>query len=355
MLNYVIRRLLLVPVLLLGVTILIFAMLSVLSPVERASLYVRDVPKNERQLEGIIRKYKLDRPIYEQYWLWLVGQKDRETGEYIGGIIRGNFGYSQTASQPIADMIKLRFPATVELALWSVLPILGVGVWLGVLSALNHNRFIDQAGRVFSILGWSFPTFVFGLLVLMIFYAKLGWFPPGRLSDWANQIIITGEEFTSYTHLVTVDALLNGRMDIFWDALRHLFLPIVTLSYLSWALMLRVTRSSMLDVLRQEYITTARSKGLSRRAVIWQHAVPNGLIPVITIGGGTVVGLLNGVVITETIFNYPGIGSATAEAALHLDVVTVLAMSLFTGFILIVANLIVDILYGVVDPRVRLS
>ncbi len=354
MFNYIVRRLLMIPLLLFGVTVLIFLMLQFLGPTQRSALYIRDIPRNERVLEGVIRKYGLDQPFYVQYWRWLVGVKDPTTGEREGGILFGNFGYSRTASEPVIDIIKRRFPATLELALWSVLPVILGGVILGVLSAVNHNKLIDQLARVFSILGWSFPTFVFGLLMLMIFYAQLHWFPPGRISDWANAVI-RSPEFHSYTHLITVDAILNGRWDVFWDALKHLILPIVTLSYLNWALLLRVTRSSMLEVLRQEYIVTARAKGLSERTVIMRHALPNALMPVVTIGGMMVVGLLNGVVITETVFNYPGMGKAAADAALNLDVVTVLGLTLFSGVLLIVANLVVDVMYAYIDPRVRLE
>jgi peptide/nickel transport system permease protein len=148
---------------------------------------------------------------------------------------------------------------------------------------------------------------------------------------------------------------LNGRFDVFLDALRHMFLPILTLSYISWATFLRVTRSSMLETLRMEYVTTARAKGLPERDVIYKHAQPNAMIQVVTLAGFQVVGLLGGVVITETVFVYPGIGSAAAQAAAQLDVVTVLGFALFNGFILIVSNLVVDILYAVIDPRVRLS
>jgi len=195
---------------------------------------------------------------------------------------------------------------------------------------------------------------VFGLLVLMIFYANLHWFPPGRLSDWANQVVLS-PDFHRYTTLLTFDSLLNGRFDIFLDALRHMILPILTLSYISWATFVRVTRSSMLETLRMEYVTTARAKGLPERTVIFKHAQPNAMIPVITLAGFQVIGLLGGVVITETVFTYPGIGQAAAQAAAQLDVVTVLGFALFNGFILIVSNLVVDVLYAFVDPRVRLS
>jgi len=354
MTTYIVRRLLLVPVLLFGVTILIFGMLQFLTPVERSALYVRDIPRNERALDGIIKKYGLDKPLYIQYWVWLVGTKDQVTGGRNGGILFGDFGYSRVGSQPVADLIRARFPNTLDLTLWAVAPVILVGIWMGVQAAVHQNGFIDQAARVFSIVGTSFPTFVFGLLMLLIFYANVQWFPPGRLSEWANAAI-SSSGFRTYTHLLTFDALLNGRIDIFWDALKHMILPILTLSYLSWATFLRVTRSSMLEVLRQDYVTTARAKGLPENVVIFKHAQPNAMIPVVTLAGFAVVGLLGGVVITETVFDFPGIGKAAAEAAGALDVVTVLGFALFNGVILIVANLVVDVLYAFVDPRVRLS
>lgn len=354
MLNYIIRRLLLVPVMLFGVTILIFGMLSFLSPVQRSALYVRDIPRNERVLEGIIRRYGLDQPIYVQYWKWMWGHKDANTGIIEGGILRGEFGYSRTASQPVADLLRRRFPATLELALMAVIPVASGGIILGVIAATNHNKPLDHLARVFGIVGWSFPDFVFGLLVLMIFYANLQWFPPGRVSDWANRII-QSPEFNSYTQLITIDSLLNLRLDIFWDAIRHMILPVITLSYLWWAMTMRVTRSSMLEVLRADYVTTARAKGLAERLVINRHALPNALMPVVTLSGGTVVGLLSGVVIVETVFNYPGIGSAAAAAAVNLDVLTILAFTLLNGFVLVIANVIIDIAYAYIDPRVRLD
>ena len=352
--TYIIRRLLLVPVLIFGITMIIFGVLQFLGPVERSALFVKDFPKNDKQITGIIKKYGLDQPVYTQYWRWLVGVKDPITGKRDGGILFGNFGYSRTASQPVVDIIKNRFPNTLDLALWAVFPMLSVGIWLGVQAAVHQNGWIDQAARIFSIVGTSFPTFVFGLLVLILFYAKLGWFPPGKMSDWVNQVIYSGS-FHWYTHLLTIDALLNGRMDIFWDAIRHLFLPVLTLSYINWATFVRVTRSSMLETLRMDYVTTARAKGLKESVVINKHARPNAMISITTLAGMSVVGLLGGVVITETVFNYPGIGKAAADAAAQLDVVTVLGFAVFNGLILILSNLVVDVLYGFIDPRVRLA
>jgi peptide/nickel transport system permease protein len=188
----------------------------------------------------------------------------------------------------------------------------------------------------------------------MVFYAQLEWFPPGRLTT-QMQIAVNSPDFHTYTSLLTIDSLLNGRFDIFIDALKHMLLPILTLSYLTWATFLRVTRSSMLETLRMDYVTTARAKGLREHDVIFKHARPNAMIPVITLAGFSIVGLMGGVVITETVFDFPGIGKAAAEAAGQLDVVTVLGFALFNGFILIVANLVVDIIYAMVDPRIRLS
>jgi peptide/nickel transport system permease protein len=263
-------------------------------------------------------------------------------------------GFSKTGKQPVWDLIKNYFPATLELALWAVVPLIYIGIQLGVVSATHQNKPIDWFVRTFAIVGWSFPTYVFGLLALMIFYARLDWFPAGRLSQWASQVV-NSPEFTQFTRMNTVDAILNGRLDIFWNALRHIILPVITLSYLSWALLLRVTRSSMLEVLRQDYVNTARAKGLKEDEVIRKHARPNAMIPVATVGGLTLVGMLSGLVITETIFNYRGMGWFFANAAASLDVITVLGFAMFNGVILVLGNLGVDILYGFLDPRVRLS
>ena len=342
MFNYIVRRLLILPLVMIGLSLLIFGMLQMLDPIERAALYVSSPPKNPTALAEIVKKYGLDQPIYIQYARWL------------DQVVHGDLGWSKTAQMPVLNALKTYFPATLELALWSFIPILFIGVWLGIQAAVHHDQFIDQLARVFSIIGYSFPTFVFGLVMLMIFYAALQWFPPGRLSDWASTIVYS-PAFHRYTGLNTLDALLNGRPDIFLNALRHLVLPALTLSYVNWALILRVARSSMLDVIRQEYITVARAKGVSERNVINRHARPNAMIPVATMGGLLLVALLNGVVITETVFNYHGMGWWAANAALNFDAVSVLGIALFDGALLILANLVVDVMYAYLDPRIRLT
>jgi peptide/nickel transport system permease protein len=341
MINYIIRRLLVLPLVLFGLSLLIFSMLMLLSPVERAALYVTSVPKNPAAVQAIIQKYGLDQPIYVQY------------GHWINNVLHGNLGWSKTAQMPVVSAILVYFPATLELALWSFIPIIVIGVWLGIQAALHHDSIIDHIARIFSIIGYSFPTFVFGLLVLMIFYANLQWFPPGRLSNWA-QLSVVSVGWRTYTGMYTFDSLLNGRFDIFLDALRHLFLPALTLSYVNWALLLRVARSSMLEVIQQDYIRTARAKGMSERIVIRKHALRNALIPVVTISGLLLVGLLNGVVITETVFDYHGMGLFAANSALNFDAVSILGIALLAGALLVVANLVVDVLYHYIDPRIQL-
>ncbi len=340
--RFIIRRLLILPIVLLGLSIVIFAMISLLDPAERATLYLTQPPKTQSALQALIKTYGLDQPLPIQYWNWL------------SKVLHGDLGYSKTAQRPVWEAIKAFFPATLELALWSFIPIMIIGIWLGISAATHQNKLIDQGARVFSIVGYSFPTFVFGLLMLLIFYANLQWFPPGRLSTQAS-MVVSLPSWHAYTGMYTVDSLLNGRLDIFVDALRHLVLPVLTLCYIQWALVLRITRSSMLDTVRQDYVNVARAKGLKEKDVINKHALPNALIPVATIGGLLLFGLMNGVIITETVFNYRGMGYWIAQSALQLDVISVLGVALFEGALLVIANLVVDVLYAYLDPRIRLS
>lgn len=345
MLSYIIRRLLILPLILIGVTFLIFCLFSLLSPMERLATYVNNpnVLKNPQAAQRLIDKYHLDDPFPAGYIYWLKS------------LMKLDFGWSPTANQPVWDAIMQRLPATMELVFYSIIPVILVGIWLGVISAVHHNDLLDQFIRITAIIGWSLPTFIFGLLVLFIFYGILGWLPPGRLSTWAQYIVYAGDSFTHYTQFITIDALLNGRLDIFWDAIKHLIGPIITLSYISWAYLLRITRSSMLDTLRKDYIRTARAKGVEEKKVVHQHARKNALIPVITVAGMMIVGMLGGVVITETVFTYPGLGYWAASSAQQLDYGSIIGFALLFAFMMVVGNLIVDISYALIDPRVRLE
>lgn len=342
---YIVRRLMILPIVIFGMTVLIFALLQLLDPIERVSLYVSDpaqLKQGQETIERLLEKYGLNDPIPVQYYRW------------VKNVARGELGWSRTSQRPVSKAILDYLPATAELTMWAIIPVIIVGIWLGVLSAKHHNRPLDHLARVFAVIGWSFPTYVFGLLVLMLFYGIVQWFPAGRLSTWAS-FVVHSQEFIRYTGMNTIDSLLNGRLDIFWDSFRHLFLPVITLAYVQWALLLRVARSSMLETLRQDYVQTARAKGLKEKIVINKHARRNALIPVATIGGLLIIGLLNGVVIVELIFTYKGLGWWFIEAASHLDIPAVLGFTMFNGVLLVVGNLIVDILYTIIDPRVRLT
>lgn len=345
MIAYIFRRLLLLPLVIFGVTLLIFALMQFIDPYKRLTLYVNENVLSKAKTEDfprLLHKYGLDQPIYVQYAKW------------INGIFHGDLGYSVSAQLEVGKAIMKYLPASAELALFAMLPLIWLSIQMGVFSAVHRDSIWDHGTRIMAITGWSFPTFVAGLLMLLVFYGILRWFPPGRLSTWTIPLI-RSSSFVRYTGLNTIDALLNGEWRLFLDALRHLVAPVITLSYISWALILRVTRSSMLETLRQDYVTTARAKGLRERVVIQKHAKRNALIPVATLAGLVTAGLLHGVVITETVFNYPGLGRFAAKAALQLDIAAVLGFAIFNGILMVTANLVVDILYAVIDPRVRLN
>ncbi|MBI3998728.1 MAG: ABC transporter permease [Armatimonadetes bacterium] len=341
MATYIARRLMLLPLVAFGVTILIFALLQFLHPAIRAGAFITN-PNQLKAIDAIIKKYGLDQPVYVQYWTWL-----RE-------VFHGNLGWSQSVRLPVLDAIIAFFPTTLELTLYAFVPIMIVGVWLGTAAAVHRDKVVDHLSRVFSISFRSLPSFVWGLLILMVFYGRFNWFPPGRLSLEAD-LFVRSAQFTKYTGLMTADALLNGQLWIFFDALRHLAGPALTLTMVSVALLVRVTRSSMLEALSQDYVRTARAKGLAPAVVNTRHARKNALIPVITLSSLTIVGLLNGVVIIETIFNYPGIGRWGAFAAQQLDIPGVTGFTMFIAALTVLGNLAADIMYAYFDPRIRLQ
>ncbi|MDO5764665.1 MAG: ABC transporter permease [Elusimicrobiales bacterium] len=341
MLRYILRRLLLLPLVILGVTFLLFFLTQRLSPEMRASLYVKD-PRQMGSLEEVIRKYGLRDNVFKQYGRWL------------SNVAHGDLGYSPSANMPVARAIKEYLPATIQLAFVTILLVVFFGVWFGSSSAVHKDKWQDIAARMFSVGGFSLPIFVLGLLLLMIFYGKLGWFAPGGYS-FHTDMVIHGGAFKTYTGFLLVDALLNGNMRVFGDVLSHLVLPAVTLCIGSFALMVRVMRSSMLEELNKDYVRTARAKGLPETAVVYKHAGKNAIIPVITLASIQFIRLLGGTVIVETIFDYPGIGRFGVLAAQQLDIAGILGFSLMVAVLFVIGNLLSDILYTAVDPRIRLD
>lgn len=339
MFAFIVRRLFLLPVVFFGTTLVIMLLLQSLSPAQRAVAFVKN-DAQLRNLDLIIKQYGLDKPFYIQY------------GNWIGQVFSGNLGFSKTVGEPVVKAFKRRLPATIELGVLAFIPTMLLGVWLGVMAALNRDRFLDQLSRSLSIFFWSLPTFVLALWLLVIFYSGLGWFGLGQVSI-EHSLEIIKPDFQRYTGFLTLDSLFNGRFDILLDVLSHLVLPVVTLVLISSAQIVRIMRSSLLDTLSQDFIRTARAKGLANAIVNRKHALRNALLPIVTLASFTLVGLFNGVIITESIFVYPGIGNWIAKAALEFDVPTVLAGAVFTAVTLVFANLLADILYALVDPRIR--
>jgi ABC-type dipeptide/oligopeptide/nickel transport system permease component len=339
--NYIIRRLLFMILVLIGVSLLVFTVLMLIPPGMRVAAYVTHEKITPEQIENLIKKYGLDDPAPIQYFRWL------------SNIVRGEFGFSSTAEAPVLEGFRIFFPITLELVLFATPIIVLVGIWLGTIGAVRKDEPVDHGIRLLAIVGYSLPTFWLGLLLLMFLYGYLGLFPPGSLFDKARDLVYSSGRFRRYTYLLTIDGILNWRWDIVWDALYHLILPTINLVILDSALIMRLTRSSMLEVLGQDYIRTAVAKGADRRTVYLKHARRNGLLPVITVSGEMFATLLSGMVITETIFARKGIGWWMARAATQLDVAAIMFNVLFLGVIFVVVNLIVDLIYAAVDPRIR--
>ena len=278
----------------------------------------------------------LDKPIMVQF------------GLYIRDVFTGDFGMSLLTARPVSDDIVRVFPATLELATIGVIIGIIFGVPMGVMAAVHQGRLPDHLVRLFGLFGYSMPIFWIALIGLLVFYGILGWVGgPGRLDIFYVDMI------PAVTGMILVDSLLAGDMTIFWNAVNHIILPASILGYYSMAYISRMTRSFMLEELGKEYITTARVKGLSERAVIWRHALGNVMIPLITVIALSYANLLEGSVLTETIFAWPGLGQYITIALLSADMNAVLGGTVVVGLIFVGLNMLSDILYKVVDARAR--
>ncbi len=278
----------------------------------------------------------LDRPLPVQF------------GIYLMNLLHGDLGRSVMTGNPVTADIAHFFPATMELATFAIVAAVLVGVPLGVLAAVKQRTRVDHAIRVFCLAGNSVPVFLLGLISLLVLYAKLGWAPGTGRADVAFQGMVP-----SVTGFLTVDSLLAGDYDSFWDALAHLVQPAGVLAYFSMAYIARMTRAFMLDALAGEFVITARAKGLSPLRVIWRHAFGNIAVRLITVLALTYAGLLEGAVITETVFSWPGLGQYLTISLLDADMNAVLGATLVIGVTYLLLNLLADVLYRVMDPRVR--
>jgi peptide/nickel transport system permease protein len=340
---YITRRLIFLIFVLIGVTLMIFAITMLFSPEIRAYLYIRNIQHvTPDVIRSVIEKYGLNDPFYLQFSRWL------------GQVLQGNLGWSQSSAQPVAEAILTRWPYTFEIVIFAAPLIIFFGIYLGVQAGVHRNGIIDHVTRVFSIIGYSLPSFWLGLLLLSVFYGKLGWLPPGALSYEAEQAV-HASSFVRYTHIDLIDGILNGQFWITLDVLKHVILPVIVIVVIDIAVLVRVMRSSMLESLSKQYVTAARAKGLDEKTVIYKHARRNALIPVATLSGMLVAGLLGGLVITETVFGFGGLGQWAASAAIGLDVPAVLGYAMLSALLFVIANLIVDIMYAYIDPRIRLE
>jgi peptide/nickel transport system permease protein len=340
--EYIIRRLILVVPVVLGAILLVFAITQLIPPGARAMLYVRS-EKEMKNLRALIIAHHLDESPLNQFADWFIQ------------LLNGNLGWTAVGRGPVLAVMLTSWPATIEIVMFAAPLIIFIGIYLGVLSAVHRDKPIDHLTRLFSISGYSLPSFWLGLLLLAFASALTGSLVIGRVSLHYQDVVKNVYLWHRYTGLYTVDGILNGRFDIVLDALVHLVMPVTVIVTINCAGLIRIMRSSMLEALTKGYIVTARAKGLKNSQVINKHARRNALIPVITVSGLMVAGLLSGLLITEQVFAFEGIGRWIAQATIRLDIAAVIGFTLFTGLVFVISNLLVDILYAYIDPRIRLA
>jgi ABC-type dipeptide/oligopeptide/nickel transport system permease component len=333
--RYIIKRLLSVIPVLIGVTILTFT-ISHIIPGDPVRATLGPYPSAEA-VQELKQKWGMDRPVYVQYF------------RYMKNLVKGDLGTSFQTSRAVKEDLEQFFPATFELTIFSLIFALLLGIPLGIIAATKRDRWIDHGTRVFSLLGVSMPIFWLGLILILLLYLKIGLFPAGgRLSSSLSP----PEGLTGFYLL---DSLLTMNWTVFRDCLWHILMPSICLAFANVGVISRMTRSSMLDVLNQDFIRTAEAKGLPQRLVIYKHALRNAMIPVITIVGVMFGRLIAGAVLTETIFSWPGMGLYTVQSILYLDFQPIMGFTMLVSFFYVCVNLLTDILYGLFDPRVVLE
>lgn len=335
--QYILRRVLLLGPMLVGITLLTF-ILSHAVPADPVAANVGEQAASDPVVvEAFRHRWGLDQPLYKQYLI------------YVWSLARGDMGTSISTRQPVALDLKQHLPATIELAVSALTISIVVGIPLGILAAVNRENPIDQTARLVSLVGVSLPVFWLGIVAIVVFYAYLGWAPaPGRLSPSMPQPLpVTG--------FMLVDTLLMHQTDALLDWLSHLALPALVLSSYTLGVITRMMRGSMLEVLGEDYVRTANAKGVGRWRVRFRHAARNALIPIITIVGLGFGGLLSGAVVTETVFNWPGLGLYAFSSATSLDFPAIMGTGLVVATVYVLVNLLVDIAYAFFDPRIRVG
>jgi len=334
MIGFIIRRILVVIPTLLGVSIIIFLMLAI-TPGDPAELLLGERATQD-SLEAMREYLGLQKPLYVQYWLFLKRVAKFDLGETIW------------TRQKVSKEIMERFPATIELAVFAMMISSFLGIILGIISATRQYSWFDYLSMIGSLTGVSMPIFWLGLVLMLVFSLTLGWLPmSGRIG--------VNTELELITNFYVIDAILTRNWVALKDALMHLILPAMALSTIPLAIVARMTRSSMLEVLRQDYIKTAKAKGLSETKIVLKHALRNGLIPVVTVVGLQFGILLGGAILTETVFAWPGVGKWLYEGVVKRDYMVIQGGTLVVATIFVMVNLIVDILYSIINPRISVK
>ncbi len=349
MTRYIIRRILgLIPVLV-GISLLTFTLTRVI-PADPALLILgeRATPESRERLRETLG---LNEPLFFNPAAVAetgnpVSLFDSQYFNFVGGALTGDLGRSYFTRIDVRNGLSQRFPATFELALTAMIFALVIGIPAGVAAALYRGTLIDTALLIGALSGVSFPVFWLAIILIYIFSINLGWLPPSQRLDVSLSL-------QPVTGLFVLDGLLRGRPDVSWDALKHLILPGIALGTIPLALVVRMTRSAMLEVLGQDYVRTARAKGLRQRLVVNKHALRNALLPVVTVVGLSFGTLLSGAILTETVFSWPGIGKWVYDAIAARDYPIIQGGVLFVAFVFVVVNLIVDLSYAVIDPRIQ--
>jgi peptide/nickel transport system permease protein len=335
--SFIVQRLVSFVLLTFGITLIAFC-LTHLVPADPAVAALGDTASNDQALVHAFReRYGLDKPLPQQY------------GIYVWRLLHGDLGRSSQTSNSVWHDLSNAIPASIELALLGIVITVVVGIFLGTVSAIYYGRMLDQVIRVVSLVGVSVPSFWLALVAFYIFFYKLGWVPPGGRLDAATL------SPPKVTGLYTVDAALAGQWSTCWQALQHLILPALVLAAYTGSFMVRFTRSAVLEVVNTEYVRVARAKGLPARTVIFTYILRGALPSILTLAGLSFASLLSGTVLVEQIFSWPGIGQYAYVSATTLDLNAVMGVSLFIALVYLVINLFVDILYGIVDPRIRLG
>ncbi len=350
LLKYITRRLLLIPLTLLIITLTLYGF-AMLVPVEqRAQLYWPSNLDPERLtaeqeqavIDRIIRDQGLNAPFPVQYFNWL------------SNMVRGEWGWSPNLRTQVLPYLRQRIPVTLEVTLFAMLLFIPLGIISGVIASRHHRGRVDHGFRASAFIATSVPPFILGLMMISVFYVGLHWFAPSRLSP-AIELVVQPPTFHAYTGLMTVDGLLNGRLDVTLDALLHLVMPVVVVAALPWATVARVTRAGMIEESSKEYAVAAQARGIAPRSIVWRHTLRNTLSPVLTASALSAATLVTGIYVVEIVFNFKGVSEMITGAARFtaLDVAAALGFAVYSVLVVLVIMLVLDILQAIIDPRLR--